>query len=163
MEKPLKKLSLYLETSVWNFVYADDAPEKRDTTKQLFEEIKEGQYDIFISEHVLVEIGRTPDIKKKALLENLIQAYSPTLLPPGQEVEELTAAYLQANVASIKASTDLAHIAYAVAYQCDVVVSWNLKHIVRLKTKVAVNGINKQLGYREIEIIVPEEVLGYGS
>ena len=62
----------------------------------------------------------------------------------------------------MKAFTDLAHIAYAVVYQCDVVVSWNLKHIVRLKTKVAVNGINKQLGYREVEIIAPEGVIGYG-
>ena len=158
-----KKLSLYLETSVWNFIYADDAPEKRDATKQLFEEIKEDRYNIFISEHVLVEISNTPDAKKKILLEDLVQKYSPVLLPPDQEVEQLTVAYLNANVASIKASTDLAHIAYAVVYQCDVVVSWNLKHIVRLKTKVAVNGINKQLGYREIEIIAPEGVIGYGS
>ena len=163
MDKPIKKLSLYLETSVWNFIYADDAPEKRDATKLLFEEIKEGRYDIFISEHVLAEVSRTSDSRKKALLEDLVQKYSPVLLPPSPDVENLTTAYLQAKVASEKASTDLAHIAYAVAYQCDVIVSWNLKHIVRLKTKVAVNGINRQLGYREIEIIVPEEVIGYGS
>ncbi len=113
MGKPIKKLSLYLETSVWNFVYADDAPEKQDVTKQLFREIKESRYDIFISEHVLAEIDRTPNVRKKALLEELVQEYSPILLPSSQEVEELTAAYLEAKVASTKSATDLAHIAYA--------------------------------------------------
>lgn len=163
MDRPIKKLSLYLETSVWNFIYADDAPEKQKATKLLFEEIKDCRYDVFISEHVLAEIGNTPNSKKRTLLEELVQEYNPVLLPPSSDVENLTSAYLQANVASTKASTDLAHIAYAVVYQCDVVVSWNLRHIVRLKTKVAVNGINRQLGYREIEIIVPEEVIGYGT
>ena len=163
MKQPFKKLSLYLETSFWNFIYADDAPEKRDATRRLLKEIKEGCYDIFVSEHVLAEISRTPDLKKRTLLEDSVRELNPTLLPANREVEELTAAYVRANFVSAKASTDLAHIAYASAYQCDVVVSWNLKHIVRLKTKVAVNGINKQLGYREVEIVVPEEVVGYGA
>ena len=97
----LGALSLYLETSTWNFVFADDAPEKRDATRQLFQEIKDGRYDIFISEHVLAEIGRTPEQKKRVLLENLVEEYSPILLPPSHEVEELTIVYLQANVASM--------------------------------------------------------------
>jgi len=33
----MKKLSIYLDTSVINFIYADDAPEKRDATKDFFE------------------------------------------------------------------------------------------------------------------------------
>lgn len=148
---------------MWNFIYANDAPEKQLITKQLFTEIKAGRHDIFISEHVVAEIGRTRDQKKKALLENLLQEYSPILLPPNREVEELTKIYLATNAAPIKTATDLAHIAYAVVYKLEVIVSWNLKHIVRLKTKRAVNGINKQLGYSEIEIVVPEEVISYGS
>ena len=59
MNKPAKKLSLYLETSVWNFVFADDAPEKRDATKILFKEIREGKFEIYISDLVAAEIGNT--------------------------------------------------------------------------------------------------------
>jgi predicted nucleic acid-binding protein len=163
MPQPFKKPSLYLETSFWNFIYADDAPEKRDATRRLFEEIKAGRYDIFVSEHVLAEIGRTRDLKKRTLLEDSVRELNPALLPASREVEALTAVYLRANFVSRNASADVAHIAYASAYQCDVIVSWNLRHIVRLKTKVAVNGINKQLGYREVEIVTPEEVIGYGA
>jgi len=38
-------------------------------------------------------------------------------------------------------------------------VSWNLTHIVKLRTKLEVNGINKTQGYKEIEICTPEEVI----
>lgn len=42
----------------------------------------------------------------------------------------------------------------------DVIVSWNFEHIVKLKTKKAVTGINLLMGYREIEIYSPQEVIG---
>jgi len=35
----LKKL--YLETSAWNFYFADDAPEKQAATLQFFEQVKQ--------------------------------------------------------------------------------------------------------------------------
>ena len=162
MDRPLKKPSLYLETSVWNFVYADDAPEKRDVTRQLFKEIAEGHYDTYISDAVVFEIGNTRGPKKQHL-EALIEEYKPNQLQPNDSVTQLIDAYLDAKVASTKSKTDLAHIAYTVAYNLNVIVSWNLKHIVRVKTRTAVNAVNKFLGFREIEIATPEEVIGYGT
>jgi len=53
-------LKLYLETSVWNFLFADDAPEKRDITKAFFLEVEAGRYDIFVSEVVMAEIEDAP-------------------------------------------------------------------------------------------------------
>ncbi|MFH1824054.1 MAG: hypothetical protein ABH873_02355 [Candidatus Firestonebacteria bacterium] len=55
----MRKLKLYLDTSVWNFFFADDAPEKRDITKIFFSSIKENIYEIFISEVVIREINGT--------------------------------------------------------------------------------------------------------
>ncbi|MCX7002688.1 MAG: hypothetical protein NTV22_05365 [bacterium] len=34
----MKKLRIYLDTSVINFLFADDAPEKRDITREFFAE-----------------------------------------------------------------------------------------------------------------------------
>jgi hypothetical protein len=45
----MKRLKLYLETSVWNFLFADDAPDKKAATEKLFSEIENGKYAIFIS------------------------------------------------------------------------------------------------------------------
>ena len=96
-------------------------------------------------------------------MESLVDDFKPVQLSPNSSVEELTAAYLNAKVAPTRSLTDMAHVAYAVAYNLDAIVSWNLRHIVRLKTRLAVNGINKLLGYREIEIATPEEVIGYDT
>jgi len=41
----------------------------------------------------------------------------------------------------------------------DVLVSWNMEHIVKLKTVVEVNKLNKKLGYKIILIYTPEEVV----
>ena len=55
--------------------------------------------------------------------------------------------------------SDAIHIAVAVINGIDAIVSWNFEHIVKLKTRVMVNGINRLLGYHEIEICSPEEVV----
>ena len=41
----------------------------------------------------------------------------------------------------------------------DVIVSWNFRHIVKLKTKKEIVGINSLMGYKEIEIYSPWEVV----
>jgi hypothetical protein len=49
----MKRSQLYLETSVWNFFFADDAPEKKEITVAFFEKIRQGEYEIFISDAVM--------------------------------------------------------------------------------------------------------------
>jgi hypothetical protein len=73
----MKKLKLYIDTSVWNFIYADDAPEKQEVTKMFFENIDD--YDIYISNIVLEEIEQA-DIQKRKKLEELLVKYKPKVL-----------------------------------------------------------------------------------
>jgi len=53
---------------------------------------------------------------------------------------------------------DAEHIAVASVLGFDVLVSWNLAHTVRLKTKRMVRAINEGLGYPVPEIVRPNEV-----
>ena len=53
---------------------------------------------------------------------------------------------------------DALHIAIATVNEIDSVVSWNLEHIVKIKTIVEVNRINIKKGYKQIFIITPEEI-----
>ena len=46
----MRKLKLYLETSVWSFYYADDAPEKKEITRRFFTFLPESGFDIIRSE-----------------------------------------------------------------------------------------------------------------
>ena len=57
-------VSLYLDTSVINFLFADDAPEMKNITVDFFNNfISKGVYRTFISEFVLQEILQTNDLK----------------------------------------------------------------------------------------------------
>jgi len=50
-------------------------------------------------------------------------------------------------------------IAVSVVNELDVIVSWNFEHIVKLKTKLFVNGINKMEGYKNT-VHAMQSVLG---
>jgi len=56
---------------------------------------------------------------------------------------------------------DAQHIAMATIRRVDVLVSWNLKHIVNLERIHGYNSVNLRLGYPLLEIRTPAEVLRY--
>jgi predicted nucleic acid-binding protein len=54
----MKVQKVYIETSVLNFVFADDAPEKKADAQKLFAEIKAGLYESYTTDYVLQELMR---------------------------------------------------------------------------------------------------------
>lgn len=156
----MKKLKLYLETSVWSFLFADDAPANKEVTHRLFKDIQKGYYEIYTSDIALAEIADAPKNKREQM-ESAIRKYNPLILEYNTECEALAKEYMKIPIIPAKFERDVQHIAIAVINNLDVIVSWNLKHIVKLKTRREVNAVNKIVGYKEIDISIPEEVIGY--
>ena len=154
----MKPLKYYLDTSVFNFIYAENDPAKKQATLSFFEEIKNNKLEIYISEVVTAEINEAPEHIKIRLLESLRKT-EPILLSISPEIRSLSQKYVAEGIIPKKYEDDALHIAAAVVSNLDVIISWNFKHIVKLKTRLEVNGINKLLGYKEIEICSPEEVI----
>ncbi len=154
----MKKLSLYLETSVWNFYFADDAPEKRETTIRFFNQIKKGAYEIFISDTVIEEIGNASEEEKRRLF-GLLGEYHPKNIPIIPEMLNLAGKYLSENALPRKAYKDAIHAAVATVYELDALISWNLKHLSNLRRMEKINGINLKQGFaKKLELITPMEV-----
>lgn len=147
----MKKLKLYIETSVWNFLLADDAPEKKRDTKRFFEEVSSGDYELFVSEMVMMEIRRAPETTRNKLLGK-ISEFEPEELEVTPEIRRLAAKYAEADFLTSKAYEDLVHAAVATVNNMDFLVSWNLKHIVKVKTIVEINAVNVLEGYKELKI-----------
>jgi len=155
----MKKLKLYLETSIWNFLFADDAPEKRDITKEFFTSVKQELFEIYISDVVISELSDTPDIHKRELLLEKVKEYDPIELVRDEEVDALVKKYMEARFFPERFIDDARHIAVAVVNNIDIVVSWNQDHMVKVQTRFGVNGVNRLEGYKDIDIATPEEVL----
>ncbi|OHC01306.1 MAG: hypothetical protein A3H23_10115 [Planctomycetes bacterium RIFCSPLOWO2_12_FULL_40_19] len=154
----MKKPQLYLETSVWNFIFADDAPEKKEITLRFFDKIKKGEYEIFISDVVIEEIGRAID-KKRNLILNVIKDYKPQKLVVNEEVVELAKNYISEGILPQEKFEDSTHAAIATIFEMDALISWNLRHLANLKKMEMINGVNMKQGYyKRLELITPMEV-----
>jgi predicted nucleic acid-binding protein len=153
-----RKLKLYFDTSIFNFAFAEDALDKMSVTLKLIEEVKAGKYDVYISQIVLREIGEALE-KKAGKLINLINDIQPLELEFNAECYELASEYIKRGIIPKKYEDDAFHIAVASVNDLDALISWNFQHIVKLKTKKEVVGTNLLMGYKEIEIYSPMEVV----
>lgn len=154
----MKKIKYYLDTTIFNFVFAEGDTEKKDLTVKLFKDLPSISNGIYISDEVIREINRAPEPRKSQLVGQLEET-NPLLLEVDIEAEELAERYVKEGIIPERYRSDAVHIAVAVINGIEVIVSWNFEHIVKLKTRVMVNGINRLLGYHEIEICSPEEVV----
>lgn len=154
----MKKIKCYLDTTIFNFVFAEGETEKKDITIKLFRDLPLIAEGMYISDEVIREISRASE-PRRSQLEGLLRESSPLLLEIDLESEKMADRYIEEGIIPERYRSDALHIAVAVINGIDAIVSWNFEHIVKLKTRVMVNGINRLLGYHEIEICSPEEVV----
>jgi predicted nucleic acid-binding protein len=157
----MEKLKLYLDTSVWNFIFADETPEKQKATEDFFEQVRQGDFIIYISEIVVAEIEKTQDKSSKDKLLQLLKTIPPQVLSRTAGIEDIALEIMELAKIPQRYANDALHIAWAINYEMDVLVSWNMSHIVRFQTKKAVSALCRLRGFKEIELLTPEEVMRY--
>ena len=151
----MKKLKIYLDTSVISHLQHEDAPEKMKDTLLFWNELKTGKYEVVISELTLREIRRCPQPKQADLIDYLGEIEYKVLYD-SEEIMALAKAYVADGVLAQKNENDCVHIAFAATSECDVIVSWNFKHMVRLKTIQGVRITNAKNGYfKPMDIVQP--------
>ena len=153
--------TIYLETTIFNFPFADDAPQYRADTKRLFAEIKAGKLRPFTSEYVARELENTKDAGKLAQMKALITDYGVTVIPASDEVERLAGVYIKTGIIPEKYEADAYHIAAATVAGLDFVVSLNFRHIVKHKTIIETEIINAREGFKRVFIHTPAEVIDH--
>ncbi|MDR1564028.1 MAG: hypothetical protein LBS74_03635 [Oscillospiraceae bacterium] len=149
---------IYLETSVFNFYFADDDPEKKQDTIRLFEEIGAGKYKPYTSTYVLEELLKCSE-PKQSLMTNLIDKFCVEMLLANQSAEALAEVYVEEGIIPLKYRTDGVHIAATAVNGLDFIVSYNFKHIVKRKTIELTEMVNYREGYKRVGIYSPTEVI----
>jgi hypothetical protein len=100
---------------------------------------------------------------KYSFLLGQLQSIQFTELRKNDEVLELARKYLEAGILREKSFDDCQHIAYACVYDCDMLISWNFKHMVNIRTISGVKGVNALAGYREMPIFTPTTLIFGGA
>ncbi len=151
-------MKIYLETTVPNFLFADDAPEKQEATQAFWQWLKLSHADVFISQIVLDEIVAAPPAKREQLLAAL-EEIDCRVLELNPQVVGLADYLVRSGIVPAKHADDARHIAVALVHEMDLLASWNLQHIVKLKTMAAVSELAAAYGYRPPRILTPQEIL----
>jgi len=161
----MKKLKIYLDTSVINFLFANDVPELKKITKEFFDKyVKNNIYIVYISDIVIKEIEKTKNENQKLKLLKVISKYKLKILILNEEANELAQWYIKEKIIPEKKTEDAQHIAIATCNNLDIVLSWNFKHIANIKKQLEIKIINEKQGYyypliltNPMEVIYEEE------
>ena len=146
---------VYLDTSVISGLFDNKNPERQELTKQFFDKIN--RFDVYVSQLTIAEINNTQDLSLKAKMTAIVKEIK--VLEIKNPVEDLTQTYIDYKAVPETYKEDAYHIAIAVVGNMDYLLSWNFKHLVRLKTRDIVRMVNTLKGLKNLEIITPAELL----
>ncbi|MCY7310513.1 MAG: hypothetical protein LH619_07015 [Chitinophagaceae bacterium] len=76
-----------------------------------------------------------------------------------EEAVKLADTYISEGVVGKTSRDDCFHIALATINKADILVSWNFKHIVNIFRIRGYNAVNLKLGYSQIDIRSPKEII----
>jgi len=157
----VKKLRIYLDTSVISYLDAQDAPEKMADTFRLWEQILDGRYNVVLSDVVFDELNDCEQ-KKRSVLLACIGRINYDMAEENSDALAIARRFIDFGILTKKSLSDCRHIAAALVSGCDVITSWNFKHIVNDKTINGTKAIVAAEGYKDIIICTPAMLIREG-
>ena len=134
-----KKLSIYLDTSVFSAYYDERNLERMHFTQSFWDVLKE--YRLYTSDLALNELSTHPDLEKRKLLLQLALDFE----------------IMDSKVANDLAREYMGYKIFPRFYGINILISWNFKHIVKRKTRRMIAMVNSLLDYSIPEIVSPFE------
>ena len=154
----MKVQRVYVDTSVIGGCFDEEfAP----WSNGLMEDFQRGIFKPVLSEILAAEILLAPE-KVRAQYAALL-VLEPEFAELTDAVQQLAAAYEARRILPKKFVSDALHIALATVAEVDMLVSWNFTHIVRFDEIRLFNAVNREQGYKSIEIYSPREVATSGE
>jgi len=148
-------MRIYADTSIFGGVFD---PEFSWASKQFFDQIDKGRFILVTSAIVEAEIEPAPENIRIFFADYAVKS---EIAIPNEAALELQMAYINSGVVTEKSLDDALHVALATISECDLIVSWNFKHIVHFDKIPKYNAVNVLRGYKQIGIYSPWEVIQY--
>src|SRR5580698_833801 len=151
---------IYVETTIPSF-YTEkrsgiDIEVRRKWTREWWVKSKPDQR-LVTSAIVFDELEKIPDTQRRE--ESLALVRSLQELKYTAEVAEIVAVYLQHKLMPAEASGDADHLALASFYNCDMLVTWNCRHLANANKAGHIRRVNAMLGFRTPLLVTPLELL----
>lgn len=151
---------IYVETSIPSFYFESrigvaENLARRNWTRLWWEDARITE-TLVTSQAVIAELDETPEPKRGQCLDLLKDL---PLLEIEDEIEFLVRTYIENKVMPADVTGDALHLALATLHECDILVSWNCRHIANASKFDHVRKINGRLGYETPKLITPLELI----
>src|SRR3989304_3732448 len=120
----MKRLRLYLDTSVLGGLFDTEEVARVNTARGLISAVKNGSYEGFISFLTIDEISRAPK-EIASGLQDVMRDARLQVLEESEDCIELADAYIKSGAIPTKYRDDARHVAIGVYHDIDFIVSWN--------------------------------------
>ena len=147
--------TVYADTSVFGGPFDEEFSEP---SRLFFDQVRLGLFELMTSALVQAEIESAPADVRHVFDEMLGYA---EVVATTQEALFLRQAYLDAGILAPGSADDALHVALATVSDCNLIVSWNFKHIVHFRKISMYNSVNAANGYEPLAIFSPREVVSY--
>lgn len=152
--------TVYLETTIVSYLAAHPSRDlivsaHQQITREWWN-IAQKRFKIFISETVLEEIS-AGDQMVVARRQEFVQDFE--IFELNQDVRNLVLNYENNLGLPKRAKVDIIHIAFAVAYEVDYLLTWNCAHIANGEVIRRLLQLNQELKRLTPVILTPEELL----
>ena len=153
-------MRIYIESTIPSYVVARPARDLLQAARQQLTrdwwDLQREKHELFTSQIVLDEIA----FGEKAMAQLRVELLrSVPLLPVTEEVKEFAGKVLASGLLPATADRDAAHIALASAYEMDILLSWNCRHIANAAIQARLRKLADASGFTLPVICTPEELL----
>jgi predicted nucleic acid-binding protein len=153
-------MRIYVESTIPSYVVARPARDllqaaRQQLTRDWWDE-QRARHELFTSQVVLDEIA----FGEKAMAQLRLELMRGTpLLPVTDEVKEFARKVQASGLLPVTADRDASHIALASAYELDILLTWNCRHIANAMIQTRLRRLADTAGFTLPVICTPEELL----
>jgi hypothetical protein len=148
----MRALKICVDTSV---IGGLEDEEFAEDSQALWKSFWDGHYLAVLSDLTIQELEPAPK-NVRAYLEHL--PAERVILSETPESLALAHAYVSAGAVGWASFEDAVHVALATTSYCDLLVSWNFKHLVNVEKIRIFNSVNMRHGFGPIDIRSPKEL-----
>lgn len=151
---------IYVETTIPSFYHENrQKPEiiaMRNWTREWWHDAITGGDQLVISDAVLAELDLTPEPKRSECLA--LTAGLPVLDDP-PEIDETVEFYIAHKLMPASLAGDARHLALATWHTCDILATWNCRHIANPNKLEHIHHIHDMLGLHTPVLATPYQLL----
>lgn len=151
---------LYLETSFWKRLTGPVTDWRRPLTFR-FLRTAHRHHELFISPLVVQEADQSPTLEERRLIRRKLSTIHPRILPRRRELPSTIRELLECGGWGDRKTEDITHIAFAILYGVDALLTWDVDDLARPQTRRVVQAWCKAKSLKVPLIGTPPEVAGW--